>query len=203
MQDFTAPLKRVGEWIGSGCAAFADGVASLFTPCGPQHLDRIEHLYVAAKHAPEGAVNAIGQTHTRVVATTPLQHIELLGEVLQVFKDKLEHGEIAVRKELVTETQLIEVPVTREELVIERKGAGGRPSRIELFNGQREIRIPLWEERVRIDKRPVVREVVNVTRRQIEDVERLSDVVRQEQLRVSTEGNAEVCDDQGSTDQAA
>jgi uncharacterized protein (TIGR02271 family) len=125
--------------------------------------------------------------------------MELLGEALRVFKDKLERGEVTVRKELVTETQLIEVPVTREELVIER-ACDGKRRRVHLLRGEKQIRIPLWEERVRIERRPVVREVVTVGKRQIESVEEVSSDLQREQLHVSTEGKAA---SRGADDRAA
>jgi len=61
-------------------------------------------------------------------------------------------GEARFRKELVTETQTIEIPVTREELVIEYGGEGGVVliEGRQLFAGE-TVRIPLWEERVHVD----------------------------------------------------
>jgi uncharacterized protein (TIGR02271 family) len=61
-------------------------------------------------------------------------------------------GEARLRKQVVTETRTIEVPVTREELVIEYAGEGGTV----IVDGHRleageTIRIPLWEERVQVD----------------------------------------------------
>ena len=62
------------------------------------------------------------------------------------------NGEARFHKQLVTETRTIEVPVTREELVIEYAGEGGtviiegRP-----LEAGETVRIPLWEERVHVD----------------------------------------------------
>ena len=46
-------------------------------------------------------------------------NIQLLGEVLRVHKDRVSRGEVRIRKEVITETQTVQVPVTREELVVE------------------------------------------------------------------------------------
>jgi len=61
-------------------------------------------------------------------------------------------GEARVRKEIVRETRTIQVPITREELVIEYAGEGGTV----IIEGRRleageTVRIPLWEERVNVD----------------------------------------------------
>jgi uncharacterized protein (TIGR02271 family) len=61
-------------------------------------------------------------------------------------------GEARLRKEVVTETRTIQVPITREELVIEYTGGGGTViiEGRELAAGE-TVRIPLWEERVVVD----------------------------------------------------
>ena len=46
-------------------------------------------------------------------------HIQLYGEELRVHKEKVGSGDVRVRKESVTEMRTVEVPVTREQLVVE------------------------------------------------------------------------------------
>ena len=50
-----------------------------------------------------------------------------------------------------------------------------------------EIRIPLSEERVRIEKEPVVREQVEVGKRQVTNTENREETVRREELRVDSD----------------
>src|ERR1051325_11059356 len=45
---------------------------------------------------------------------TSQEQIELLSEMLHVSKERVAKGEVRIRKELITENQIIEVPVTRE-----------------------------------------------------------------------------------------
>lgn len=61
-------------------------------------------------------------------ATTGEQNIRLFGEVLRVHKDRVSRGEVRLRKEVHTEMQTVQVPVTREELVIERVPVTGAQS---------------------------------------------------------------------------
>jgi len=42
---------------------------------------------------------------------------ELLKEVLQVNKRRVQTGEVTLRKEVITEMQTVQVPVTREKLI--------------------------------------------------------------------------------------
>lgn len=117
------------------------------------------------------------------------RRIQLYGEVLRVHRDRVQRGEVRLRKETVTETQNVQVPVTREELVIERQPVTGEQAAPDATVGSEtdEIRIPLSEERVRVDKEPVVREEVEVGKRQVTSTENREETVRREELRVDNE----------------
>lgn len=112
------------------------------------------------------------------------QEIQLRAERLVVKKQRVRHGEARVRKEIVTEVKSIDVPVSHEELVIDRFAVTG--------NGEVEgepiadetIRIPLTEEHVNVTKETVVREEVEFGKRRVDDVEHISDTVRHEELHV-------------------
>jgi uncharacterized protein (TIGR02271 family) len=112
------------------------------------------------------------------------QRIQLLGEVLRVHKDRVSRGEVRIRKEVITETQTVEVPVTREELVIERTA----PTEVRSATGRvgegSEIRIPLTEEVASIDKDTVVREEVAVGKRSVQSVANIGDNISHEELVV-------------------
>jgi uncharacterized protein (TIGR02271 family) len=113
-----------------------------------------------------------------------MQNIQLLGEVLRVHKDRLTRGEVVVRKDVITETQTVQVPVTREELVVEqRDAAGDTPARGNIGDNQ-EIRIPLTEETASVDKGTVVRQEVAVGKKPVQEVRDLSGEVRREELVV-------------------
>jgi uncharacterized protein (TIGR02271 family) len=110
-------------------------------------------------------------------------NIQLLGEVLRVHKDRVSRGEVRIRKEVITETQTVQVPVTREELVIERRPVDqATPATGSI--GESEIRIPLSEERASVDTSTVVREEVAVGKKPIQEVRDLTGKVRREELVV-------------------
>jgi uncharacterized protein (TIGR02271 family) len=125
----------------------------------------------------------------RSSSTTNVQsprRIQLYGEVLRVHRDRVERGEVRLRKETVTETQNVQVPVTREELVVERVPVTGEQAApgATVGSDSEEIRIPLSEEQVRIEKEPFVREQVEVGKRQVTNTENREETVRREELRV-------------------
>jgi uncharacterized protein (TIGR02271 family) len=138
--------------------------------------------------------------------------VQLREEELRARKQEVETGEVRVRKEVVTETKTLEVPVQREEVVIERRPAGqgagtagvGTAARhgvsaADLRPGEK-IRIPVKEEKVHVKKEAVVKEEVTVGKREVQGTEQVAGTVRKEELRVEKEGNVEVrgnADDKG------
>ncbi len=118
--------------------------------------------------------------------------VELREEELRVEKERVQAGEVRLRKDVITEERTVEVPVTREEVVIERRpAASGREAGGRIDEGE-EIRIPLMEEEVRVEKTPVVREEVSLRKQQIQDTEQVSETVRREEARIEQTGDTNV-----------
>lgn len=122
------------------------------------------------------------------VGTQDRERMELREEQLDVDKRQVEAGEVRVRKEVHTEQKNIDVPVTREEVVIERHPVAGREASGEAI-GEDEVRIPLKEEEVDVRKRAVVREEISVGKRPVEETRTVSDTVRREEAKVESEGD--------------
>jgi uncharacterized protein (TIGR02271 family) len=125
------------------------------------------------------------------------QTMKLHEERLQVDKQPVETGEVRLRKEIVTEHQTVDVPVTREEVIIERHPASGKATSANL-TGNEEIRVPVREEQVTIDKQAVVKEEVSLSKRNVSDTKRVDETVRREELRVDSEGDVDIRKDKGT-----
>ena len=125
-----------------------------------------------------------GYDYSTPVAAEGQRRIQLLGEVLRVQKERISRGEVRIRKEIVTEQQTIQVPVTREELVIERIPVSGTTTASGVIGQDAEIRIPLSEEVASADKQTIVREEIAVGKRAVENVQTVGDAVRHEELDV-------------------
>jgi uncharacterized protein (TIGR02271 family) len=115
--------------------------------------------------------------------------IQLKEEHLRADKERVNTGEVEVRKEVHTERKQISVPVEREEVVIERRPAGGRATGA---MKSEEIRIPVKEERVHVTKEPVVKEEVTVGKRKVRDTKTVGGDVKKEELVVEQKGGARV-----------
>jgi len=136
-----------------------------------------------------------GAPHQATTARTGAETVQLREEQLNVSKQDVETGAVKVRKEVHTEHKSIDVPVTREEIVIERTAVHGQHGATgdDIRPGQ-EIRIPVREEQVKVEKEMVVKEEVKVGKRKVQDTEHVSADLHKEDVRVETTGDVNVRD---------
>jgi uncharacterized protein (TIGR02271 family) len=107
--------------------------------------------------------------------------LELHKEELEILKNRIETAEVKVYKKTFTEEKQISVPVTREELIIEKKSLN--QEEVET------IRIPLVEEQIEIIKHPVILEEVDISRHQFEEIIHVDETLKKEILRVDKTGD--------------
>lgn len=129
-------------------------------------------------------------TSEKTTSEPGAERLELREEQLDVEKRQVQAGEVRLRKEVVTEQRNIEVPVTREEVVIERHAVSGRDASDQTLDDNEEIRIPLMEEEVDVQKRAVVREEVSVGKRKVQETKNVSETLRREEARIEADGEA-------------
>jgi uncharacterized protein (TIGR02271 family) len=104
-------------------------------------------------------------------------------EELHIGKREVARGEVRIGKHV--ETERVSEPITtrREEVVIERRPVEAG-ARADASIAEDEIRIPLTEEEVVVEKRPVVKEELVVGKRVVEDQEVVEADVRREEFDV-------------------
>ena len=123
--------------------------------------------------------------------------VQLREEQLRAEKETVQTGEVGLRKDVVTEQKTVEVPVTHEEVVIERHPVEGRPAaKAPIGTGDEEIRVPVQEEQVRLEKQPTVYEEVDVRKQPVTETEQVSGTVRKEEARIEKEGDVDVRGDE-------
>ena len=134
-------------------------------------------------------------------ATEDERVIPVREEELQVHKQVVQTGEIVVRKEIITQEKTITVPVTREELVIERRPGPTQPSDQPVHEGEMlsealrdggTLRIVLREEQVRVEKQPVVKEEIFISKRQIQESKHIEETVRREEAHIERMGKVNI-----------
>jgi uncharacterized protein (TIGR02271 family) len=148
-----------------------------------QSILQRNHGYDMRSGMERGASTATRQ-HT---ARTDDRTLEAREEEVRVRKRPVQTGEAEVYKEVTTERRSFDVPVKKEELVIERHSVGRQPASGPVGENER-VRVPLSEEQVQVEKRPVVTERVSVGKRAVEEDEQVDATIRKENIKVDKRG---------------
>jgi len=127
------------------------------------------------------------------------QNLKLREEQLRAQKQPVQTGEARLRKDVVTEEKRMDVPVTREEVYVERRPGSGQPADEPIGAGE-TYRVPVREEQVTVEKQPYVREEVAMGKRPVQETRQVSDTVRREEAHIERAGDVNV---QGSDVQDA
>lgn len=120
-------------------------------------------------------------------------------EELDIAKNKVKTGEVEISKEIVEEQKVVDVPVTHEEVVIERRAVDNEPSDSPIGD-EETIRIPVSEERVEVGKHTVVTGEVSAVKRETEDIRQVKENLKREEARLRKDGDPNiVADDKDGT----
>ncbi|ADL53946.1 YsnF/AvaK domain-containing protein [Clostridium cellulovorans] len=125
--------------------------------------------------------------------TTDDAKLQLRKEELNVEKSKIQKGEVEFGKEIIEEHKELDIPVSREEVVIERRSLDNESTDSPIAN-EETIRIPVTEEKVNVGKRTVITGEVSAHKRTLEETEHINETVRREEARVNTIGDADIID---------
>ena len=118
------------------------------------------------------------------------QTIQLREERMKVDKTAVEAGSVHLKKEVHTEHKSVQVPVEREEVVIERRTVN-KPTTAGDIKAE-TIKVPVTEERVTVSKESVVTEEVGVGKRKVTDNQTVEADLKREELVVESDGKATV-----------
>ncbi|MFL6318463.1 MAG: DUF2382 domain-containing protein [Nitrososphaeraceae archaeon] len=92
--------------------------------------------------------------------------------------------EATITKEPVTETKTVEVPVTHEEISVERRPASGSTTAERPVQSKTETKVPLKQEEVQVTKQPYVKEEVSVKKKPVTETHTVSEQVTSEKVNV-------------------
>jgi len=112
-------------------------------------------------------------------------------EELDVIKRDTQAGEVRVRKDVISEEKVVDVPVRRERVRVERRDVSpDRPAMNASFQEETVV-VPLRAEEVEVRKRAVVDEEVIIHKDAIEEERRVAESVRREDVSIRTDGDVE------------
>jgi uncharacterized protein (TIGR02271 family) len=120
------------------------------------------------------------------------QTIQVHEEELEAQKVAREAGQVTITKDVVEETKTLEVPVTREEVRVERRAASDFTSgdvSADAFTGG-TITVPVMEEQVQVNKVARAVEEIDISKVQTQDTKTVSDTVRKERVDIDDDRDA-------------
>ncbi len=116
--------------------------------------------------------------------TNEEQHIPLTEERLDISKESQE-DQATVTKKPVTESKTVEVPLTREEVSIERRPASGQTEAQSPIQSEQDIKIPLKREEAKVSKKPYLKEEAVIKKKGVTNKKKISEDVTSEELDTS------------------
>ena len=135
-------------------------------------------------HHPYGILIVPQETTTHDRDTNEEEHIPLTEERLDVSK-KSQENKATITKKPVTETKTVEVPLTREEISIERRTASGQTKAQSPIQSEQDIKIPLKREEAQVSKKPYVKEEAVIKKKAFTDTKEVTEDVTSEELDTS------------------
>ncbi|WP_034384755.1 DUF2382 domain-containing protein [Deinococcus sp. YIM 77859] len=119
------------------------------------------------------------------------ERLQLLEERLVVNKERFRAGAVEISKHVETRQETVNVPLQREEVVIERHAVtDARPVEgAVLGEGSETVRVDLEAERANVSKQAYVTEEVEIGKRTVTETQTVTDTVGREVLDVNKTGD--------------
>ncbi|MCK6109543.1 PRC and DUF2382 domain-containing protein [Micrococcus luteus] len=114
---------------------------------------------------------------------TDADSVVVKDEHLNVGTERRASGRVRLRKQAYTTTETVEVPVTREEVVVERESVDPNSAEARTAGRDGDVEVTTYEETPVVNK-TVDAEKVSLGKRQVQDTETVTEEVRHEDVKV-------------------
>ena len=122
--------------------------------------------------------------------------IQLYEERLSTQKHRVKTGEVRISKRTVTETANTAVPITKEKVIIEIESVYGGETRVDFGDAQVDedgsVRMDIYEEQAEVCRRVEPYQNVSVRKEVVQDVVRIQEPLRREELAVASDGSPQI-----------
>ena len=125
----------------------------------------------------------VHQSHGSDLEDEDELRVQRTEEELKAGTREREAGALNVRKRVRTEREQVNVPTRHEEVSVERVPVNDRGAS-EAEIGEDEVTMPVTEEEVVTEKRPVVKEKLRIRKDVVQDEEIVEEDVRKEEVDV-------------------
>lgn len=118
-------------------------------------------------------------------------HLDLREEELDIDKHRVETGDVTLHKDIVEEEQVVNVPVSHDQVVIEQRAVDHEPTD-EPISEEETVHIPVTAEKIDAGKHTVVTGEVSAHIRSVQETEQVRDVLRKEVADIESHGNTDI-----------
>lgn len=118
--------------------------------------------------------------------------LQLHKEEMELIKKWVDTSEVTIYKKKYTEEKQILVPITREDLIIEKRKANPKNSadtKLETFC------IPLSEERIEVKLTPAILNDIEIYKKQYQELIQVHETLKEEKVHIETVGNVKLDND--------
>lgn len=124
-----------------------------------------------------------GTTETRTTGTDNIR-VPLAEEELSATTREVERGSVGITKNVVSEEQTLDVPVTEERVNVERRVVDRAVDASDAVFEEGTIEVPIRGEEVEVQKDARITEEVRIDKEHVQRTERVSDTVRHEEVNI-------------------
>ncbi|MBT2655437.1 YsnF/AvaK domain-containing protein [Bacillus sp. ISL-18] len=119
--------------------------------------------------------------------------LQLHKEEMELNKKWVDTAEVTIYKKKYTEAKQLLVPITREDLIIEKKLANPKdPADTKLET----ICIPLSEEKIEVKLTPAILNDVEINKNQYQELIQVHEILKEEKVHIETVGNVKLDDEE-------
>lgn len=119
--------------------------------------------------------------------------VRLHEEKLDIHKERINTGEVILHKDVIEEQKMVSVPVTHDQIVIERRTFEPELTN-ESITDETTIHIPVSAEKVEVGKHTVVTGEISIHKHVVQGTQEIQDVLHKEVVEVETKGDVDVID---------
>jgi len=118
--------------------------------------------------------------------------VQIREEQLHPETERVTAGDVEIRKDVVSERQTKDVPLTHEEVEVNYHPVDRRPADRPIGESE-TIQVPVHKEEITgVKKETVVTGEIDIRKRQERETEQISDTVRREEPHIAKEGDLRV-----------
>ena len=180
VEVFGIPKERAESYDGSVLRfnVTEDEAFSKYREGGEDTAETLSQEEVSTIDEMETQLQSNQDNETEESTTVPLTE-----ERVDISK-RIEEDTATITKKPITETKTIEVPITHEEISIERRKPIGEQPYTEQkpVTSQEEIEIPVKKEEIEVNKRPYVKEEVVVKKKPVTETKEITEEVTSEMI---------------------